>query len=115
MVILKNFLNTKLKASSLTEVLVATVIILIIFGIATTTLNNVFAQTAKNKSFFIETALDQLTYEYQHQKLKLPLIYEEEEWQISVIEITENTTRFVQFEAKNERNGRIITRKQFIK
>ena len=101
MVVLKKFFSIKLKASSLTEVLVATVIILIVFGIATATLNTVFTQSVKNKSFFITTELDQLQYEYQYEKLKLPLIYEEGEWQISVLEVKDNNKRIVFFEGKN--------------
>ena len=114
MVILKKFFNIKLKASSLTEVMVATVIILIVFGIATATLNTVFTQSVKNKSFFITTELDQLQYEYHHQKIKVPLIYEEGEWQISVLEVEENNKRIVLFEGKNNKNGKTITRKQLV-
>lgn len=101
----------RLKASSLTEVLVATVIILMVFGIATTTLNTIMLTTVKNKRYFITTELNQLVYEYEQGIIKLPYAYQEGEWFINSSIVQENKTTIVLFEAKHKTNNQKITRK----
>ena len=60
MVILKKIYSVKLKASSLTEVLVATVIILLIFSIAMLTIDNLLFNTVKNSSHTIDNELSEI-------------------------------------------------------
>lgn len=101
----------KLKASSLTEVLVATVLILLVFGIATVTLNNVLQSTMKNQQHTIENELTKLMYEYKHQQLKVPSQYEEGNWQFRVAKNNEDTINGILFEAKNVSSKKTITKK----
>jgi len=114
MVILNKFYKIKLQASSLTEVLVASVIILIVFGIAITTLDNVLYNSVKNKNHFIETTLNQLAYEYQHNKITLPYSYEEGDWVFNTIKTIENNMTIVIFEAKNTVTNKKLTKKTVV-
>ena len=55
-------LQTKTKASSLVEVIVATVIIVIIFAIVTLTLNNIIKNTYRAKTDDINNHLNKIVY-----------------------------------------------------
>lgn len=111
MVVLKKIHKVKLKASSLTEVLVATVIILIVFGIAITTLDNVLFNSVKNKKYFIDTELNQLVYEYKHGRIELPYSHEEGDWFFKTIKTSENNMTLILFEAKNTLTNQKVTKK----
>ena len=111
MALLSKLYTTKLKASSLTEVLVATVIILLIFAIAMATIDNVLFNSVKNKTHFIETELNQLVYEYKNGKIKLPYSSEEKNWFINSIITTENNTSIIIFEATHSITKQKITKK----
>ena len=67
MVVLK-----KVKASSLNEVIVATVIIVLVFGIAVATLNNILMNTANKNTSSIDNRINELIYSYRNEKLQLP-------------------------------------------
>ena len=64
MVVLK-----KMKASTLVETITASVIIIIVFAIASLTLNNVFSSTINNDTNQIENHLYKLEYQYVNNKL----------------------------------------------
>lgn len=79
MVVLK-----KLKASTLMETMVATVLIVIIFMVASLTLNNVFGNSIKFNTTEIETHLNKLEYQYQHDLLELPYEEVHNNWTITI-------------------------------
>lgn len=105
---LKNIIYKKLNASSLTEVLVATVLLLLVFGIAMTTLNNVLYGSITRNTHKIETTLNQLVYQYQHKQIKVPLNMEQGQWQISINK--ENSSELV-FKASHNTNKKVIYKK----
>lgn len=78
MVVLK-----KLKAASLVETLTATVIIVVIFMIASMSFNNVFLNTIKSDDTLLKNRLEEITYFIQHDKLRLPFYEEGSYWVIS--------------------------------
>lgn len=114
MAILKTLHKKTLKGSSLTEVLIASVIILTVFGIAIATLDNVLFSSIKNKSSFIKTELNQLVYQYKHGALKLPYASEEEKWTITTIKTSENNIDIVIFQASNSETKQKISKKSIV-
>lgn len=98
----------KIKASSLTEVLVATVIILLIFGIATTTLNNVLQGTVNKNLHLPKTTLTKLEYQYKNGLIKLPFYDEFENWEI---QIQKSNDDIVIFEAENPKTKKKVIKK----
>jgi len=114
MVALVKLYKRKLKASSLAEVLIATVIILTIFGIAITTLDNVLFTSVRNKKKSIDTELNILVYEYEQGNIKLPYSYEEDEWKINSLKTKYNNINSVSFEAKNIVTKQIVIKKTIL-
>ncbi|KQC29378.1 hypothetical protein [Flagellimonas eckloniae] len=90
MVVLK-----KLKASTLMETMVATVLIVVIFMLSSLILNSLFSAQVKGNLQPIKSHLNQLEYQYVNQKINLPYYEEWKTWDIT-ISITQN---MVQIEA----------------
>jgi hypothetical protein len=67
MVVLK-----KIRASTLVETIVASVIIVLIFGIASSVLNNVFKTALQSDKSNIYYEMERLTYLYKNNALKMP-------------------------------------------
>jgi type II secretory pathway pseudopilin PulG len=67
MVVLK-----KIKSATLVESLVATVIILVVFFMASIVLNNLFSNVIKSNTVDIENYCNELEYLYKNQKIKPP-------------------------------------------
>lgn len=104
MVILK-----KIKGSTLMETLVATVLIVAIFMIASMVLNNIFSSSIKNSTRAIDTQLYELQYLYDNDKLHLPFLESFGEWQIRIGEFQEKNETKIEFEAVN-----LVTNKTII-
>ncbi len=79
MVVLKRF-----KASTLMETLVATVLIVIIFMVASMLLNTTFSNNIKGRNNHVTEHLQQLKYEYLHANIKPPYSEDFEGWEISI-------------------------------
>jgi len=104
MVILK-----KIKGSTLMETLVSSVLIVIIFMIASMILNNLFSYSIKNNTKIIETKLDELQYQYLNNTISLPYYDNFEKWTLSIETINENEIKHIEFEAFNsETTKRLI-------
>jgi len=91
--------SCKLKASTLMEVLVASVLIIIVFTIASLTLNNVFKSTIKSNTHTIDTQLNKLIYLYQHDKIGVKYQKDFKDWHISFSQQKENNISFIIVEA----------------
>lgn len=105
MVILK-----KIKAASLTEVLVATTIILLVFGIAIATLNNILQSSTHQNIQGITTQLHKLQYQYKNHQIKTPYYSQYKDWSISIQKDNSNTSVIV-FEAEHKTSQKNITKK----
>lgn len=68
-------LIAKVKSSSLIETVVATVIIIVVFTIASLTLTTVMSGITKSNTFKVQNRLDFLFYKIDNEQLELP--YEE--------------------------------------
>ena len=88
-------LRKKIQASSLIETLVATVIIIIVFGIASLTLNNLVQNSAKQQRLGIDNELNRLEYLFQHQKIDQKYQGAFENWTIHIEESPTNSANFI--------------------
>ncbi|WP_452596844.1 hypothetical protein [Pontimicrobium sp. MEBiC01747] len=108
MVILK-----KIKGSTLMETLVATVLIIIIFMVASTILNNIFSNSIKSDTNAIDMHLTELRYLEINNKIDLPYKESLGDWDIIIDSFRENITTIIEFEANNIKTNKTIL-KQYI-
>lgn len=94
MVILK-----KIKGSTLIETLVASVLIVVIFMMASMILNNIFLNAVRNDSKAIESHITELEYLYKNEKLILPIYDTFQSWDVSVEKVKTSQGDFISFEA----------------
>ena len=97
MVVLK-----KIKASTLMETLVATVLLVVIFMLASMVLNNLFSSTIKGNTKDIEVYLTELEYLYRNDKMVLPYDSDFGPWNIGVETVQAPNSTMVQFGAVNK-------------
>jgi len=100
MVILKTFFFNKIKSSTLIETLVASVIIIVIFTIASLTLNNVFSTTIKSNTDRVQNRMNALEYLFLNEKIKYPYQEDFENWEIQLVKSKQNKDSFFVLEAK---------------
>lgn len=105
MVVLK-----KVKASTLMETLVATVLIVAVFMIASLILNNLFSNSIKNSTQAIDNRLNELEYYVIHNSIQLPYKEDFESWTIYIDTYKENNKPIIELEAKQ-----IDTKKEIVK
>lgn len=74
----------KIRSATLMESLVATVLVVILFMIASLILNTVIVNTYKQNTHAVETRLNRLEYEIQHHMGELPHDEKYQNWQISI-------------------------------
>lgn len=74
----------KLKASSLIETLVATVIIIVVFMISSMTLNNILSGSIRKETGKINTHLNELHYNYLHNQIEVPYYDSFGDWKVSI-------------------------------
>ncbi|WP_025741257.1 hypothetical protein [Aquimarina pacifica] len=79
MVVLK-----KIRGATLVEVLTASVLIIIVFMIASLSFNNVFGNQIQRGQSAIENRIKELQYLYRHEVLKLPYAEDFDGWEIIV-------------------------------
>lgn len=85
MVVLK-----KVKAATLIETLTASVLIVVVFMVASLVLNNVFKNTVQVSKVNVNARINELYYLGVHEKLKLPYSENFENFEIEVYEENEN-------------------------
>lgn len=108
---LRNLKWIKVKGASLVETLIASILIMIIFGISITTITNVLERTVKNNTRVIDNELNRLEYLYQNGKLDIPDTQEISGWQIEIGREKEGDLSFVVFSAKNKESQKEKKRK----
>lgn len=101
MVILK-----KIKASTLMETLIATVLIMVIFIISSLILNNLFASTVKHNMRAIKAKTNELEYLYINDKIELPFQDNFENWTITIT--TTRNSKTVTMKAFNDLSNQLI-------
>ncbi len=106
----KNLL-LKLKASSLVETLIATIIIMIVFGIAMASITNILERTVKNSTTKIDSRLNKLVYQYEYGLIKVPNIIEADKWTIETKKMNEGDLNFIVFKAVNKESQKVRLKK----
>ncbi len=107
MVVLK-----KIKASTLMETLVASVLIVIVFMLASMILNNIFSNTIKGNTKAIEAHLNELQYLQLHNQLQLPYSDTFQKWDITIERYLENENLFIEYHAIDKENKKTISFKE---
>jgi competence protein ComGF len=99
MVVLK-----KIKAATLIETLVATVLIVLVFMISTFLLNSLFNSTVRQNTDALKTHISELQYLSIHNQIRIPYDYEFEKWYISI----ERSGEMLIFEATHKETNKIV-------
>jgi len=86
MVILK-----KIKAATLIETLTASVLIIIVFMIASLSFNNIFTNHIKRDQSAIENRVKELEYLVIHDKIRVPYTEDFSTWEIEIISKNDKT------------------------
>ncbi|WP_405567963.1 hypothetical protein [Polaribacter sp. Asnod6-C07] len=103
-----------MKASSLTEIIVATSILLIVFAIAIVTLNNLMVSSIQKDTQNLDVKIEKLIYQYQNKQLEIPLSYQEGGYSIQIKNVILNDIKCIEFSIQDINKGkskvkRIIT------
>ena len=104
-------LAKKVKSSTLMETLVATVLIVIVFMIASMVLNTLFASSINLNDNQVRQELLQLQYKYEHELLQLPYSDELNQWNITVTKQDFNNRLEVLFLATQMQTNKEVTYK----
>ncbi len=90
------------------ETLVATVILIVIFVIASLILNNIFGANLQGDKGKINNKLNELEYFYRYDKIELP--YEESfnGWEVYINSYKENNQQLVRFEVINKETNKVL-------
>ncbi|MBW1296908.1 hypothetical protein [Aquimarina litoralis] len=103
MVILK-----KIRAATLIETLTASVLIIIVFMIASLSFNNIFSNHLSGDRSAIENRIKELEYQVLHQNIKLPYTEDFDTWEIEIT--TKNNTHILKYSQKeNTYEKQLIT------
>ena len=103
MVVLK-----RIKASTLMETMVATVLIVIVFMISSMLLNNMFSNGTRARNQDILGHLNRLKYEYQRGYLELPYTTEVGIWEIRVSKEKGREAPVVEFSAEQQETRKSV-------
>ena len=74
----------KVKSSTLVEAIVATILIVVVFIIASLSLNNLLLNTFSNNIHPVETRLNELEYRMANNHISIPYAESVESWNISI-------------------------------
>jgi len=89
----------KIKASTLMETLIATVLVVVTFLMASLILNNLVSNAIISDTMAIDTHLTELQYLQQHQQLELPFSERFQNWEVTVKHLIEKNEPIIVFEA----------------
>ncbi len=79
MVVLK-----KIRAATLVETLIASVIIVVVFMIASMSLNNIFKGAIKGNDTQFQNRIKELSYLYKNDKINFPFYEDTNNWEITI-------------------------------
>tara|TARA_R110002012_G_scaffold294098_1_gene490026 strand:- start:1840 stop:2175 length:336 start_codon:yes stop_codon:yes gene_type:complete len=104
MVILK-----KIKASTLMETMVATVLIVVVFMMSSLLLNTIFTASIIGNTEPISEKLQELEYQYNKGKIVLPYNEDWNDWEIFINSFSPNEATYIQLEATNINSKKIVS------
>ena len=80
----------RLKATTLMETLTAVLIVVLVFGIASLSLQNIYGAEVKNNDDVLRNRLKELKYQAQHNNLTYPFMEDNDKWNIYIENKTSN-------------------------
>ncbi|TMU55652.1 hypothetical protein [Flagellimonas algicola] len=98
----------KLRASTLMETLVATILIVLVFMLSSMLLNSILTNTVGQNDELVRQEFLLLKYRYEHGTLPLPYYAELEHWEIAVVENEELNSSGVSFTALHTKTNKEI-------
>jgi len=102
-------LDYRVKASTLMETLVATVLIVIVFMVSSMILNNLLSGSIRQNTELAEERLHVLEYQYKNKGLELPYYEDFESWEITISKQGSGDKSLVTMEAENPITHAIVT------
>jgi len=112
MALLLKQLKRKVKGATLIEVLVASVLIVVVFSIASLALNTVFRSVVKNSNAeIVTTRMHELSYLYEHQKIKINYQETYNDWSISLSKQSDNNQSIIIIEAVEKSSKKKIVKR----
>ncbi len=90
----------KIRGATLIESLTATVLIVIVFMMASLILNNIFSTTIRKEDNVLKNRLRELEYSYIQEELKLPYKENFETWDIQILLENEKVKVYYKKEGK---------------
>lgn len=100
----------KIKASSITETIVATTIISIVFAITILSLNNILQNVIENDTSAIEQKINKFIYESNYEKVITPGSFEEGDWIVNIEKKEQNDFDIIEVEAFNRKTKKTLTK-----
>ncbi|RLD85012.1 MAG: hypothetical protein DRJ07_03975 [Bacteroidetes bacterium] len=98
----------KLRASTIIETLVASVIIIIIFTIASLTLNNISKGLVKKDTSIIDNRFTKLIYLHRNNKIEIPHQEDFYDWEINIEKETIDRIPILSIKANNINTNRTV-------
>jgi len=98
----------RIKASTLMETLVATVLIVVIFMTSSMLLNSLLTGKIKQNTELVQERMNVLEYKYKNEGLELPYYEDFEAWEISIFTADKNGTPLVTLEAENPKTNKVV-------
>ncbi len=99
----------KVKASTLMETLVATVLIVVIFMVSSLVLNNLMRTRAQNNADLAKERMHALEYQYKNKAIELPYYEDFESWEITILQKPMGQKTVIALEAKNITDQVLVT------
>ncbi|WP_340064291.1 hypothetical protein [Ascidiimonas aurantiaca] len=96
----------RIKASTLMETMVATVLIVVIFMIASLVMNNIFGNTLKFATGKSDFYLNKLEYQIKKGRLQIPFSDSYDTWEIKAEQFTDHNQSYIKLEARNPVNNK---------
>ncbi|WP_163408504.1 hypothetical protein [Flavobacterium ajazii] len=104
----------KIKSATLIEAVVATVLVVIIFIVSSLILNNLVFNTFSKNTHGVETRINELEYEVQHNVIKLPYQEDYKDWDISIELETVSDKKMISVSAVNRVSKKEISKQQIL-
>ena len=108
---LKKKILKKVKGSSLVETMVASVVIMVVFGISMATISNILRSAVEGNTRLIDRELNKIEYFYKHGKVQVPNTIDFKDWEIEVKKEKYQDGSFVVLKAKNTNTNKERKRK----
>ena len=100
----------RFKGSTLMETLVATILIMVVFVVASLVLNNLFSSSINSNISVITNHLNELEYLQLNNQIRLPYSDTFDNWDIIVSNQKEDENNIIVFEATNKATNKIVSR-----